>query len=129
MRWIRIALVLGAVVLVGGNFLAAFTAANAVPATRVGEATDTITALKLRPSGCSSVAVTALVTGSGTFTGTTAAELLLGSAAVDSIGGAAGNDCLVGGNGNDTLNGGQGTDVCLGQGGTDTFSACETQVQ
>ena len=129
MRWAKLALAAGGVVLLGGNLLSAFTAASAVPSTRAGEATDTITVSQLRPSACSALTLTALVNGSGTFSGSGAAELLLGSPGADSITAGGGNDCLVGGGGNDTLNGGQGTDVCLGQAGTDSFSGCETQSQ
>ena len=129
MTWARGALIVAALVLVGGTLVSAFTASNAVPSTRAGEVTDAVTAQKLKPAACASVTVTSLVTGSGTFAGTASAELLLGSAGVDNISAGGGNDCLVGGGGNDTLNGGQGTDVCLGGAGTDTFSACETQSQ
>jgi len=125
----RLWLLLACAVLIGGNLVSAFTAASAVPSTRAGEASETVTVSQLRPSACSAVVVTSLVTGSGTFSGTNSNELMLGSAAADNMSASGGNDCLVAGASNDTLNGGQGTDVCLGQGGTDTFTACETQVQ
>ena len=117
--------------LVAVNLLSALTAANTVPTTRLGNLpADAITVTKLKPNQCDTITVTVIRTGTGTFSGTTSAELMLGSAAVDSISAANGNDCLVGGAGNDTLNGGGGTDVCLGGLGTDTFNnSCETQIQ
>ena len=129
MSRLKLALVLAALILIGGTVFSALTASNSVPTTRAGEATDAVTAVKLRPSACSAIAVTTVVTGSGTITGGGAAELVLGSANVDNVSAGGGNDCLLGGGANDTLNGGQGTDVCLGGAGTDTFSGCETQTQ
>jgi Ca2+-binding RTX toxin-like protein len=129
MSRLKLALVLAALILIGGTVYSALTASNSVPTTRAGEATDAVTAAKLKPSACAAVAVTTVVTGTGTFSGGGAAELMLGSASADSMTAGGGADCLVGGGGNDTLNGGQGTDVCLGGLGTDTFSGCETQTQ
>lgn len=125
----RYLLLAAALVLVGGNVVSAFTASNAVPSTRVGEATEGITVAKIAPSQCSSLGLTTLVNGSGNFAGSGSAELLLGSANADSISAGGGNDCLVGGGANDTLNGGPASDVCIGGPGTDTFSGCETQIQ
>lgn len=117
--------------LLAANLLSALTAANSVPSTRLGNLpADAINATKLKPNQCDTITLTAIRTGTGSFSGTNTAELMLGSAVQDTIGGSGGNDCLVGGAGNDSLNGGTGTDVCLGGLGTDTFnSSCETQVQ
>jgi Ca2+-binding RTX toxin-like protein len=87
----------------------------------------TIDAAALRPSQCSSIAPTTVLT---VLTGGAAAELLLGTAAADSISAGGGNDCVLGGGGNDTINCGTGTDVAVGGPGTDTFNSnCETQIQ
>ena len=117
--------------LVAVNLLSALTAANTVPTTRLGNLpADAVDVNKLKPNQCDTITLTAIRTGTGTFSGTSAAELVLGSAAVDTISAANGNDCVVGGAGNDSLNGGNGTDVCIGGLGTDSFnSSCETQVQ
>jgi Ca2+-binding RTX toxin-like protein len=92
--------------------------------------TQTPTVDQARPTQCA-LAVTALVIGTGNFTGGAASELILGSTGADVvIQGGNGNDCLVGGGGDDSLRGDQGTDTCIGGPGTDTFQAtCETQIQ
>lgn len=105
------------------------TGANNVATTKAGDSTHAITPNTLKPTECATPNLTAKVSGTGTFSGTAAADLVTGSAAADSISGLGGADCLIGGDGNDTLNGGSGTDVCLGGAGTDTFVSCETQVQ
>ena len=120
-------IVLGAVV--AFVLVAAMTASNTVPASRLGRTTQAITPNAVKPAACSAITVTTLVTGSGTFSGTSAANLVLGSAAVDTVTALGGTDCVLGGGGNDSLNGGAGNDVCIGGPGTDTFTACETAIQ
>jgi Ca2+-binding RTX toxin-like protein len=117
--------------LIGVSIASAFTAANTVPASRVGNPTESATAQKLKPAACSALTLTTIVTGSGTITGSANNDLVLGSSAVDTINGGNGNDCILGGAGNDTIDGGAGTDVCIGGPGTDTFTAnrCETATQ
>ena len=125
MRRARIAV--GAALLVGLGLAPAFTAANAVPASRADSLSQSITATTLKPSACAALALTAVVVGS---TGSNPSELVLGSAAVDTMRGNQNNDCILGGGGNDSLRGDNGTDVCIGGPGTDTFHAtCETQLQ
>ena len=129
MRWIGRITFAALGVLAAANIIAAFTAANAVPATRLGSVTSSIGAAELKPSQCSGVAVTTTIGGTGTFSGGSGSELILGSTARDTISAAGGNDCIMGGSQADTIDGGSGTDVCLGGPGNDTFQACETQVQ
>ncbi len=106
------------------------TAANTVPGSKAANRSSAVTAEQLKPSACNAITLTAVVTGSGTFGGGAASELILGSAGVDTITGGNGNDCIVAGGGVDSLNGGAGTDVCIGGAGVDTFNAsCETQIQ
>ena len=125
MRRVRIAV--GGVLLVGLGLAPAFTAANAVPASRADAVAQSITANALKPSACSALALTAIVTGTNGGNGN---DLLLGSGAADTMRGNQGNDCMLGGGGNDNLRGDNGTDVCIGGAGTDTFHAtCETQIQ
>jgi Ca2+-binding RTX toxin-like protein len=105
-------------------------AGNTVPGSKAANRSSAVGAEQLKPSACNAITLTAVVTGSGTFGGGTAYELILGSAGVDSISGGNGNDCIVAGAGIDALNGGAGTDVCIGGAGVDTFNAsCETQIQ
>lgn len=103
------------------------TAANTVPASNLGSASQAITANTLKPASCNGITLTNLVIGN---IGTSGNDLVLGSAGVDTMNGANGNDCILGGGGNDSIAGGVGTDVCIGGPGTDTFNAnCETQIQ
>jgi Ca2+-binding RTX toxin-like protein len=115
------------VALVVGGSLAASTI---VPASRADRETDTITANKLKPTSCSGLTLTRVLTGSGTITDGSQSSLILGGSAIDTIRGGGGADCLLGGGGNDSLGGDSGTDVCIGGPGTDTFtSSCETKIQ
>ena len=105
----------------------ALSDSNTVPGSNVTRYVTAITANTLKPSACSGITLTTLVTG---VTGTAAAELILATSGADSISAGGGSDCILGGGGNDTLQGGTGTDVCIGGPGTDSFnSACETQIQ
>lgn len=146
MRSARVPLVL-AVGLIATGVVTAVTAANTVPASRLGSHTATIDANALKPPECAGINLTARVTGSGAMVGTAANELILGSTGIDSIGARSGADCVIGGDANDvvqgeggndvlfggpgadTLDGGAGTDVCYGGPDLDTFISCETQVQ
>jgi Ca2+-binding RTX toxin-like protein len=131
----RLFLALGIVALmtiVVTGVISAVAAGNTVPATRLGDSSQSVTANSLKPSQCSALNLTNIVvcpTTGGTCRGTNANDLILGSPNADNINGRQGNDCIVGGGGNDTINGGAGTDVCIGGAGTDTFTNCETTVQ
>lgn len=54
------------------------------------------------------------MTGSGTFDGTSAADLIAGSGAADTMDGKQGDDCILGAGGDDSLRGSGGFDVCVG---------------
>ena len=124
MRRARIAV--GAVLLVCLGLVPAFTAANAVPASRADARTQSITANALKPSSCAALALTAVAL----VNGSNPAELVLGTGAADTMRGNQSDDCILGGGGNDSLRGDNGTDVCIGGPGTDTFhNTCETQIQ
>lgn len=112
-----------------GGTVTAVTAGAVVPSSRAGTVKRNFDANAVKPASCAALSVTKIVTGTGSFAGTSASELLLGSAAVDSVDGGSGNDCLLGGDSADTVNGGQGTDVCIGGPGIDVFLNCETQIQ
>jgi Ca2+-binding RTX toxin-like protein len=121
---LRMALVLVALALVS---VAAFTAANAVPVTRVGAFGATIDANALKPPECASLNLVEIRIGGGSGGGN---SLVLGTAGNDNLVGASNDDCLVGGAGNDRLTGNAGTDVCIGGLGADTFHpSCEVQIQ
>lgn len=109
--------------------LTALTASNSVPASRAGVDVRTIGPNDLKPANCAALTLNALVTGSGTVSGTNAAELILASSGIDIVSGGNGRDCILGGAGGDTIDGGAGNDVCLGGPDTDVFLNCETQVQ
>ena len=108
--------------------LAAYAATNTVPGTRLDIDDIAITANTLKPSYCSALDLTNIVSGSGNFNGTNGNDLMLGSAGDDRMNGLGGDDCLVGGGGDDDLRGQAGTDVCDGGTGTDTASGCETEL-
>ena len=107
------------------------TAANNVSTTRAEDDQRAATPNDLKPDPpCGAITVTAKITGSGTITGTNAAELITGGPGVDNIDGGGGDDCIVGGGGNDSVRGGAGTDVCIGGIGTDSMHpSCETAIQ
>jgi len=109
--------------------MTAITAGTTVPATRSGQTSSSIAIDALTPSECASMALTAIVTGSGSVNGSNAAELVLGSSGGDTVSASGGNDCVLGGGGSDVIGGGSGTDVCIGGPGIDTFTSCETQIQ
>jgi len=122
----RARIAVGGVLLVGLGLAPAFTAANAVPASRADARTQSITANTVKPSACAALTLTAVVS----VNGSNPAELVLGTGAADTMRGNQSDDCMIGGGGNDNLRGDNGTDVCIGGPGTDTFHAtCETQIQ
>jgi len=125
LRFIRLTAVAGVFILIWWTLVAAMAAANTVPTSKAFTTTKAITVNDLKPPECAGITLTAIVTGSGTFSGTAAAELILGGPRADNINGGSGNDCILGGAGNDTINGQGGTDICLGGPGTDSVT-CET---
>jgi hypothetical protein len=126
MNWLplRVAPVLVAIALVS---VAAFAAANSVPATRVGSYGAAITPNVLKPPECAALNLVEIRVGGGSGGGN---SLVLGTAGNDNLVGASGDDCLVGGAGNDSLKGNAGSDVCIGGPGNDTFhDSCEVRIQ
>jgi len=116
----------GTLFLLLASVMSAMAAANTVAPSRLCETSRSITVNDLKPSKCTDLHLTNLVTGSGAINGTLENDLILGSAGADTIDGGGGNDCILGGGGNDTLIGGGGIDICIGISGIDTFDAsCE----
>jgi hypothetical protein len=64
------------------------------------------------PAGCSTLALTKLVRGSGTFASSESHALILGSAGVDTISATGASNCVVGGGGKDIVTS-TSTSVCL----------------
>ena len=120
LTWVRLAL-LGALSILLAGTMAAYATANTVPQTRMDLDTVAINANALKPSACSALNLTNIVTGSGTLNGSGANDLILASAGVDTLNGGAGADCLVAGSGNDTLTGNGGVDILLGGDGNDNL--------
>jgi Ca2+-binding RTX toxin-like protein len=116
--WIRLTILGGLSILLAGT-MAAYAAANTVPATRLGQQSIAITANALKPSACASLNLANIVTGSGTINGTNQNDLVLGSGGDDDMTGRGGTDCLMGGSGADTLTGSNGVDILLGGDGDD----------
>ncbi len=144
----KVALTLGVVALLAAWVTVAFSASNIVASSKVMDRTLAVGMAEKKPPECDFWSPTTIVAGSGTFNGTSAADLILGSSAadvvranngddcvlggagVDNLRGDDGNDILWGGEGNDTLRGDAGTDVCIGQGGSDSFhNSCEYTFQ
>ncbi|MBI3743656.1 MAG: hypothetical protein HY261_05140 [Chloroflexi bacterium] len=127
-RWQLGAGLLVAVVVSGA--LAATTAGNTVPASRLGQRIATITANDLKPSECGALTLTTRIIAAtaGTTNGSAGNDLILGGPGNQTINGNGGNDCVVGGGGKDTVDGGPGTDICIVS-TTSTVKNCETVVR
>ena len=120
---------LGLVTLILINVVTAIAATNTVPPTKADTSSAGVGANHFKPSACSGLYLSGIVTGSGIITGTAGNDLILGSSAGDSIDGLGGNDCILGGGGDDFITGNEGTDSCLGGPGSDTFIDCEGESQ
>jgi Ca2+-binding RTX toxin-like protein len=110
--------------------LATMTATNTVPSSNAGSAVQATGANELKPSACSGITVTGIVTGdAASFLGTGNNDLILGGPSNNNIRGNGGVDCILGGAGDDNLKGGGGADVCIGGPGNDTFNSCAVAIQ
>ena len=116
-----------------------FSSSNTLPTSSSDYASQAQAVNNIKPAECTAI-LSGIVTGSGTFSGTAASELILGSAGVDTISGGDGADCILGGGGDDAIDGEDGDDVifggpdidvCTGGLGTDSFpnAECETATQ
>ncbi|MBN8580801.1 MAG: hypothetical protein J0L96_09025 [Anaerolineae bacterium] len=124
-RW----LLVGVFAVIVVTSMTAIAAANTVPPSQVDDQSVSYNVNHLKPSACSGIVLSNLVTGSGIMTGTAGNDLIIASSGADVIDGAGGNDCILGGGGADTITGGDGNDVCLGGADADAFIACESEVQ
>jgi hypothetical protein len=81
--------------LIWGTMASAMAAANTVPASKASDTTRPITANDLKPTACAGLTLSARVTGSGTFGGGAASELIVGGPGTDVISGNGGADCIL----------------------------------
>jgi Ca2+-binding RTX toxin-like protein len=109
----------GMLSLVAVSIFSAFAAANTVALSGAEDASFGISANDLKPSECSALNLTNIVTGSGNIQGSNGSDLILGGASADKINAKKGNDCVLGGDGDDELKGGDQDDVLLGGPGND----------
>ncbi len=120
---------LGLILLLGliiSQMYFASAASNTIPATRLDAQSQSAGVDDLAPDVCRGMALSSIISGNGTITGTSGNDLILGGSGADVIDGGGGDDCLVGGGGDDTLIGGEGSDVCLGGSGENLIDpSCE----
>jgi Ca2+-binding RTX toxin-like protein len=105
--------------LVALSIFSAFAAANTVAVSSAEDTSFEISANDLKPSECSALNLTNIVTGSGNIQGSNGNDLILGSTSADKINAKKGGDCVLGGDGDDELGGGKEGDVLLGGPGND----------
>jgi Ca2+-binding RTX toxin-like protein len=120
------------VVLVSLSVYSAFAASINVPATRLTDQVQAITANALKPVACSNLDLRRIeVCTGGNCNASGTGELVIGTAGSDTIRAKNGDDCILGGGGDDIIYGDNGTDVCIGGPGVDDVSdsSCETQIQ
>jgi Ca2+-binding RTX toxin-like protein len=125
---IRVARALAAFALIAAVG-AVLTSTNVLPPTAIGQDGQPVTADALKPGACAGLALSGVVSGSGTVSGGGAGELVVGGPGADAITALGGDDCVMGGAGDDEIDGGPGADVCIGGPGTDVFINCETVIQ
>jgi hypothetical protein len=100
------------VVLVTITLVTSFTASTNVPTSRVGTSAQARLIMQLAPTGCSSLNLTVLVQGSGTFSNSQSHALVLGTAGSNTITDTGTGNCIVGGGGTDAATG-TATDICI----------------
>ncbi len=93
------------VLLVTVTLVTRFTASTNVPTSRVGTSAQTRLIMQLAPAGCSSLSLTVLVQGSGTFSNSQSHALVLGTAGSNTITDTGSGNCIVGGAGADSTTG------------------------
>jgi len=89
-----------------------FTLSTTVPSSYAGTSNQALQISQLAPVGCSSLALTSLVQGSGVFSNTVSKALVLGSAGADTITDSGTGNCIVGGGGTNTITG-TASDICI----------------
>ncbi|MBI5294387.1 MAG: hypothetical protein HY869_02845 [Chloroflexi bacterium] len=117
--------IFGLFALIAVSTATAFAAGIAAPDSNVGRKSLAVTAEDIKPSACNEIALTQIISGSGTLNGTSGNDLIIGSSGDDIIDGMGGDDCILAGSGDDSLAGNEGADICLGGPGSDTYTSCE----
>src|ERR1700722_18679583 len=100
------------VLLVTITLVTSFTASTNVPVSHAGTSAQARLIMQLAPAGCSSLSLTVLVQGSGTFSNGQSHALVLGTAGSNTITDNGAGNCIVGGGGTDTTTG-TATDICI----------------
>jgi hypothetical protein len=100
------------VLLVTITLVTSFTATTNVPTSRVGTSAQARLIMQLAPAGCSSLNLTVLVQGSGSFSNSQSHALVLGTAGSNTITDTGTGNCIVAGGGTDTTTG-TATDICI----------------
>jgi hypothetical protein len=100
------------VLLVTVTLVTSFTASTNVPTSRVGTSAQARLIMQLAPAGCSSLSLTALVQGTGTFSNSQSHALVLGTSGSNTITDTGTGNCIVGGGGTDSTTG-TATDICI----------------
>ena len=114
------------VLIAAATLTTTFTATTTVPTSNVGKNVEAREISELTPTGCSSLALTSLLTGSGTFGNTNSHVLILGSAGADTITDSGQDNCIVGGAGKDKVTG-TSSDICItGPTTGATYKVCKT---
>jgi Ca2+-binding RTX toxin-like protein len=109
------------------SIFSAFAAENTVLVSGAEDRSFGISANDLKPSECSALNLTNIVTGGGSIQGSNGNDLILGSTSSDKINAKKGNDCVLGGDGDDELRGGDDDDVLLGGPGDDDLQGEKDQ--
>jgi hypothetical protein len=100
------------VLLVTVTLATSFTASTNVPVSHAGTSSQARLIMQLAPAGCTSLSLTVLVQGSGTFSNSQSHALVLGSAGSNTITDTGTGNCIVGGGGTDAVTG-TATDICI----------------
>jgi hypothetical protein len=101
-----------AVAVVAITLVTSYTASTSVPTSSVGMSTHARLISQMAPAGCSSLTLTTLVQGTGTFSNSTSHALVLGSAGANTITDTGTGNCIIGGGGTNNITG-TSTDICI----------------
>ena len=112
---------------VSASLTLGLTASNTVPASRIGRSVQPGAVDQARPTGCASISLTNLVTGSGTFSSNASNALILGSAGVDTINATGQYNCIIGGGGRDRVTSTTTSFCIIGPTSGTTYSKCVTK--
>lgn len=130
LRTTTLTIVAGMLFMIVAGGISAFATANEIGKSSISDSNRSASANQFKPSQCSGLSLTNIVSGNGVVSGTSQNDLILGGPGIDIISGGGGNDCIVGGGGADTLIGGSGSDICVGGSGVDVLDlTCEGQYQ